>query len=88
MFFDTNDIPQDSQTMIDGFKKRVRSQNEHFDKETNKCFREMHEIMMEKIDLQEKIALAMQKLEILEEQTGNYGLYFKELTKSTKEIKK
>jgi BMFP domain-containing protein YqiC len=80
-FFETNDIPQDSQVLIDGFKKRVKTQNEVYENETNKAFHDLQEIVRENFDLEEKIGQAREKLENLENTTGSYGLYYEALTK-------
>lgn len=81
-FFETNDIPQDSQTLIESLSKRLKSQCEFYEGETYKATRELQEIRREKMDLEEKIINALEKLEALETTTGSYGLYYSALMNS------
>ena len=79
-FFETNDIPQDSQTLIANFKKKVKSLNNAFDNETNKAFYELQTVITDKLYLEEQINVAKEKIKKLEDTTGSYGQYYKALT--------
>lgn len=74
LLFETDDMPQDSQILLTNFKKISKKKNNMFEKETYICFKELESIIYDNLKIQEEIVMAKNKMEILENTTGSYGL--------------
>lgn len=84
VFFESIDIPQDSQLVLRNFHKKCKSAYLQCEIENKENFFYLQNLLREKLQLEQEISVAKEKIEKLEEITGSYGLYYKALVEKKK----
>lgn len=84
VFFESIDIPQDLQLLLRNFQKKCKKTYLQCETENRENFFYLQNLLREKLQLEQEIGSAKEKIEELEGITGSYGLYYKALVEKKK----